>query len=110
MPYRTDNIALGSVFLKRSAKLLPCQKEMVKYWHERGMSINGIARMFKVNKRLIQFILFPERHKKNLQDRKARGGSKIYYQKEHHTKAMRDHRRRKYKILKSITNNKNENT
>jgi len=51
---------------------------MVKYWYETGTGINALARMFKVNKRLIQFILFPERKQKNLEDRRARAdGSSI---------------------------------
>ena len=52
---------------------------MVKYWYEPGTGINALARMFKVNKRLIQFILFPERKQKNLEDRRARGGWEQYY-------------------------------
>ena len=100
MPYTTDIIALKDPFLKRSSKLLPCQKEMVKYWHDNGTSINQIARDFKVSKRLIQFILFPERHEKNKQHRKDRGGSSIYYDKEKHNQAIKIHRRYKNKVLK----------
>jgi hypothetical protein len=99
MPFVTDNKKIGLKVLKRTAKLLDCQREMVKYWHKEGLSINGIARMFHVNKRLIQFILFPERHKRNLQLRKERGGSTIYYKKENHTDSVRKHRRYKYNLL-----------
>jgi len=104
MPYITDTQKLESAFLKRNVKLLPCQKEMIKYWYNEGNSINGIAKMFKVNKRTIQFILFPERRKRNLELRKERGGSKQYYDKDKHKEAMKDHRRYKYKTLKSYVN------
>lgn len=102
MPYTTEKLALKDPFLDRRRKLLPCQKEMVVYWYKvQGASINSIAKMFRVNKRLIQFILFPERHKKNLSDRQDRGGSKIYYDREEHNQAMKDHRAYKHKVLKT---------
>jgi len=103
MPYITDKKALKDPFLDRRNKLLPCQREMVVYWHKIiGASINNIAKTFHVNKRLIQFILFPERLKKNKELRADRGGSKIYYDRQEHNAAMRDHRRYKYKTLKHI--------
>ena len=101
MPYKTDKKAIKDPFLDRRRKLLPCQKEMVVYWYKvQGASINSIAKMFKVNKRLIQFILFPERHKKNLSDRQDRGGWQQYYDKEKHAEYTADHRQYKHKILK----------
>lgn len=100
MSRKTDITPLNDPFLKRSVKLLPCQKEMIKYWYEMGSSINGLARMFKVNKRTIQFILFPERLKKNKIDREARGGWKQYYNKEEHKESIKDHRNYKKQVLK----------
>lgn len=99
MPYKTDKMKLGNPFLSRRVKMLPCQKEMAKWWHEKGMGIRAISRMFKVDKRTIQFLLFPERHLKNIADRKANGGSKIYYDKNYHNEKMRDHRAYKYSTL-----------
>lgn len=102
MPYKTDKLKLDCPFLDRRVKLIPCQVEMVKHWYKKGESINGISRLFKVNKRLIQFILFPERKKKNLQDREARGGTMQYYNREEHNDSMKDHRRYKHKTLSKI--------
>lgn len=108
MPFKTDKIAINDPFLKRSVKLLPCQKEMIKWWYgNSGVSINGLARMFKVSKRTIQFILFPERLEKVKQHRADRGGSKIYYNKEQHTKSIREHRQYKHETLKNANNEKN---
>jgi hypothetical protein len=45
--------------------------------------------MFNVSRRLIQFILHPSKHQANLEARKERGGSKIYYKREKHTKAIK---------------------
>ena len=106
MPSKIDNIRISDPFLKRSAKLLPCQKEMMHYWYSVGASINSIARMFKVNKRLVQFELFPERHKRNLELRREKGGSMVYYKKEKHTLAMRKNRQYKKMLHDSGLSNK----
>lgn len=101
MPYRTDKIKFDCPFLDRRVKLIPCQIEMVHFWYQRGESINGIARMFNVDKRLIQFELFLERKDRNVKLRADRGGSKIYYKGgEEWNETMREHRRYKHKLLK----------
>lgn len=107
MPYLTEKMKLGDPFLSKRVKMLPCQKEMAVWWHDKGMGIRAIARMFHVDKRLIQFVLFPERQKKNIEDRHDRGGSKIYYKKEYHTEKIRNHRHYKHEVLKPIIKSKN---
>lgn len=102
MPRKTDSKTLGSPFLKRSAKLLPCQKEMILYWRERGESQRSLARMFNVSRRLITFVLDPEKQAENLKRRAERGGSKTYYNKEKHRECIRNHRKYKHEILKDI--------
>lgn len=93
-------------------KLIPRHKDRrVKLTHEQreeirnndlGLSINALARKYGVSKRLIQFIRFPERHEKNLENRKNRGGSKIYYDTEKHKETMKDHRRYKQSIKEDL--------
>lgn len=101
MPYKTEKIKFDCPFLDRRTKLLPCQREMVHFWYGQGASINAIARMFHVNKRLIQFELFPERKKKNLEHRKDRGGWAIYYKGGKDWAAqMKSHRKYKNDVLK----------
>lgn len=92
MPNKQDKIALADPFLKRSCKLLPCQKEMVVWWANQGLSQRKLAAMFHVSRRLIQFICDPKKHKGNLQRRAERGGTMIYYKKERQTVAMQKHR------------------
>ena len=101
MPFKTDKVALDTSFLRRNTKLLPCQKEMIVYWSSRGMSQRKFAAMFNISRRNIQFIINPESYKRNLQAREERGGSKRYYVKESHTKAIREHRRYKYITFKN---------
>lgn len=98
MPYKTDKLKLGKS-LSRRVKMQPHQKEEAKQLHKTGTSINAIARTFKVSKRLIQFILFPERQQKNLQDRAKRGGTMVYYDKDYHKEKIKSHRRYKHAVL-----------
>lgn len=76
---------------------------MVVWWHKRGVSQRALAGMFKVSRRLIGFIINPDKLRQNRERRDERGGSSIYYKKEKHTAAIREHRQYKYKLLKNIT-------
>lgn len=77
----------------RRAKLTDKDKENIKEIYLQGTeSINGLARLYNVNKRLIQFFLFPEREKKNKELRAIRGGSKRYYNREKNRLAEKDTR------------------
>jgi hypothetical protein len=67
--------------------------------YKSGEFIRAIARAYKVDKRLIQFILFPERKEKNIADRKATGGSKQYYNKDKWREVMREHRAYKKSLI-----------
>jgi len=100
MPYKTDKAKLDSDFLKKSVKLLPCQKEMIIYWSGMGYSQRQLAAMFHCSRRTIQFIIDPDKLKQNLLRRQERGGTKQYYDKEKHKEYMKTHRRYKYKTLK----------
>lgn len=101
MPFKTDKQTLGTNIIRRTAKLLDCQKEMIKWWRqEKGYSQRALARMFGVSKRTIQFILDPKKKEENLKRRQERGGWKQYYKKEDHAEAMKEHRRYKYNLLK----------
>lgn len=95
MPRKTDTMPLTNPFLKRSSKLLPCQKEMIVFWGKRGATQRQLASMFNVSRRLIQFTLNPDSHKRNLERRKEMGGSMVWYNKEKHTQSIREHRQYK---------------
>jgi hypothetical protein len=103
MPYKTEKIKIDCPFLDRRCKLLPCQKEMIHFRYSNGESINVLSRKFNVNKRLIQFELFPERKVKNLKDREIRGGSSIYYKGgKEWSETIKNHRKYKNLVLKNI--------
>ena len=80
-------------FTKKSAKLLPCQLEMLHWWDKRGLPHTQIAKMFRVTPRLVAYYVKKEKNnfKANLE---ARGGSKIYYDREKNTLRHRKYRSR----------------
>jgi len=101
MPAKVDKLRIESHFLSKRVKLLPCQRERIfQMHHNESKGIRELSRCFKVNKRLIQFICYPERHKMNLELRKERGGTKIYYVKEKQNLAISKHRKHKSEIFK----------
>lgn len=100
MSLNIDKIKIGDRTLKRSCKLSIDNITQIKQLYEDNNSINGISKLFNVSKRLVQFILFPDRHIISLQLRKERGGSKIYYDKDKHTVSNKDYRNYKRKLLK----------
>jgi len=63
-------------------------------------SIHSLSKLFRVSRRTIQFILYPERQAKNLEDRAKRGGTKQYYDREKNNAYMKTHRQYKHKTLK----------
>ena len=99
MPRKTDSQALSDKFLKRSSKLLDCQKEMIIHWRNEGLSQRELARMFHVSRRTITFIIDPKKLEENKKRRAERGGSKQYYNKEKHTLSIKEHRDYKKKVL-----------
>lgn len=102
MPRKTDKIAINDPFFDRRSKLIPCQKEMIKAYYADGDSITSLAKRFNVSKRTIQFILFPERRIKNVQDRKERIGSTAKeYGNKYFAEKMRAHREYKKDLLKA---------
>lgn len=103
MPSKTDNIKIDCPFIDRRVKLLPCQKEMVVYYYNKGFSQRKIAKMFNVSRRLIVFIIYPDRLIKNYEARLDNGGSAQYYKggKEWAT-TVRTHRQYKKSLFKNL--------
>ena len=99
MPYKCTPIKLKEN-QKRSAKLTSEQRsEIYKKYSTGKYSQRGLASEYSVSRRLVQFIIDPKKHEENLKRRDERGGSKQYYVKEKHTKAMREHRHYKQELF-----------
>jgi hypothetical protein len=103
MPYKTEKVKINCPFLDRRTKLLPCQKERMLYLGSLGYSQRKLASIFNVSRRLVTFILDPQKKVKDLSNRRDRGGSMAYYKGGSEWAAtIREHRQYKHKILKDI--------
>lgn len=93
MPRKSDSIPINDENLDRRRVLLDVDKINIKIQYESGQySMRQLAAMYGCSRRSIQFAVYPERLAENKKRRAERGGSKIYYGKEKHTKYMKDHR------------------
>lgn len=103
MPYKfeSEKLLIPKEHDKRR-KLSEEDKTDIKRLYERGeYSQRGLARLYGVSRRLIQFIIDPIKHEENLQRRKERGGSAFYYDKDKQRSYMKTHREHK----KQLNNN-----
>ena len=98
MPYKCEKINLKPE-QDRRRKLTDEQKQDIREHYATGTtSQRKLAAAYGVSRRLITFILDPEKKKRDLENRAARGGSKQYYDREKHTRTMREHRQYKQKL------------
>jgi len=103
MPYKheTNGITLKSIKKDRRIKLSDQDRLDIVTKYLTGLySIRGLAREYKVDKRLIQFILFPERLERAKETYYERGGYKIYYNRKEHSEAVKQTRRHRQEIFK----------
>lgn len=84
-----DEVRVAGTKYDRRRRLTEEDREDIKRDHAAGDSIHAIARCYGVSRRLVQFILYPERHEENKARRRARGGSRAYYDREKNTEAAR---------------------
>ena len=98
MPYISSGIIIAKTQYDRRIRLSDQDKDDTKEMYKNGSSIRSIARHFNVDKRSIQFILFPERLERNKQLRAERGGSKEYYDKDKWKETMKEHRKYKHNL------------
>ena len=102
MPYKfqTDKKLISKEDDKRR-KLSDNQKKLIADMYKSGeYSQRKLAIEFGVSRRLIQFIVEPEKQRLNYERRLENGGSKQYYDKDKHTEAIREHRRYKNELNK----------
>lgn len=109
MPYKTEKLSIECPFMDNRSKLLPCQKEMVLHYSNLGYSQRKIAAMFNVSRRLITFIIAPDKLKKNYQARVDRGGSAAYYNRQKNNDYQKKHRRRKHQLLSNLISDNETN-
>ncbi len=101
MPTKADLLHVIGTEYDLRRKLTPEEKECIRLEYVPGIvSYNMLARKYGVSKRLINFIIKPESHKRNLETRQELGGSKIYYDRIKHNVAIKSLRERKSRLRK----------
>ena len=98
MPSIVDFKRTGLKFDRRIKLSYEDKCDIVKYYRD-GTAVRQLARTFNVSRRLIQFIVRPEAHERNLELRSERGGTMIYYDKNKHRKSTFEHRKYKEQLL-----------
>lgn len=97
MPRKSDSMPIRNPEHDKRVKLTDADRENIRKDYEGGdISIRGLERKYKVSRRLIQFILFPERLEKSKKLYAERQKDGRYYDKDKHrayTKKHRDHKK-----------------
>jgi transposase len=102
MSYKLDHFTIGKDKDKR-IKIPETEHERIReLYKDPKTSQRTIAKMYNVSRRLIQFILDPEKEKQNKAQAKAQGGYKRYYDKAKRREYMQRHRDYKRELLKNI--------
>jgi transcriptional regulator with XRE-family HTH domain len=97
MPYKSEKIKIAGTEYDRRMKLTQEDKAYIRFLREQEkMSQRELAAMFGVSRRLITFIIDPEKEKRNKQRAKElRAEGRYKYTKDEWASVMRQHRRYK---------------
>ncbi|MCK4686582.1 MAG: hypothetical protein KAT66_00470 [Candidatus Lokiarchaeota archaeon] len=87
-------------------KIIPEQYPEVIALHKKLKSSRKVAKIFRVDKKIILFIINPEYKKRDALRQKNQQHWKMYYNKEYHTKAIRKYRAKKRKFNLQFNSNK----
>jgi DNA-binding CsgD family transcriptional regulator len=93
MPYKSETE--GRIIprpLQRRMKLTDAQRAEIRE-NANGLSVTALAARYGVSRRLVDFLLHPEKQAANLALRAERGGSMRYYDKNRHRENVKNWRR-----------------
>lgn len=99
MPRKSDNVPINNPSLDRRVKLTEEQRMQIKeIYLAGGTSYQKLADEYGVSKRLVMFIVNPEKEKIAKEQYKQRRKDGRYYNKEEHTRQIKEHRQYKKKL------------
>ena len=103
MPYKSEKIRIAGTKYDRRRKLTDEQKKYIRWLsEEEKLSQRKLAAMFDVSRRLITFILDPEKYRRNKERiKKLKSDGRYKYTKEEWAEVMREHRRYKESLHKN---------
>jgi predicted transcriptional regulator len=99
MPDKHDNKALNDPFLDGRVRMLPCQVERAKRLRDEGKSYREIGEIMGVTPSAVRYKIDDAAKERNVQARKDRGGSKIYYDRKQTVEAIRELRKKKRNLF-----------
>ena len=102
MPYKSEKMKLSRE-QDRRYKLTEEQREQIKQRFETGLySQRGLAREYNVSRRLISFVLVPEKYEESKEQWKKRNADGRYKpSREAWAATVREHRRYKQELYKA---------
>lgn len=99
MPYKSEKAGHIPPAKDKRVKLTDDDRARIKQLHQSGdWSQRALAAEFGVSRRLIQFIVYPEKLEAAKQAYAERRKDGRYYDPDAHTKAMRTHRAHKHQL------------
>lgn len=102
MPRKSDKMTIKDESLDKRFKLNQQQKEDIKIEYASGLiSQRDLAEKYNVSRRTIQFILDPDKLKRNQEQFRERQKEGRYYDKEKHRNYMKQHREHKKELYKN---------
>lgn len=100
MPLKVDKMSINNPKLDKRVKLTEeDKKNIIKEYESGTISITSLGKKYGVSKRLIQFILFPERKEKAKKLFAERQKEGRYYDHKKHAEQMKKHRDYKKELL-----------
>jgi len=100
MPAKIDKKVVTKKYDKRIKLSSTDKLNIVSLYSTGDYSQRQLANLFNVSRRLIQFVLDPQKQIENKALRDSKGGSKQYYDTKKNTIAMAKHREYKKKLEK----------
>lgn len=101
MPRKSETVAINNPKYDRRVKLTNEQKEIIRHRYQtEDTSYNKLAVEYGVSKRLISFIIHPEKEKISREQMKLRQKDGRYYDKDKHAKYVREYRKYKDMLYK----------
>lgn len=102
MPYKSEKAKLEGTKYDRRVKLTPEQKAEIKRRYEtENIGMRPLAKEYGVSRRLISYIVYPEKLEKNRERQKVKRQQGLYKpSKEQWAATIREHRRYKQKLFK----------
>src|SRR5690606_41899332 len=101
MPYKfeTEKLSINNPKYDKRIKLTDEDRESIRKEYATGkISQRGLAKKYNVSRRLIQFVLDPDKEKVAKQQFKERRKDGRYYNKDKHKEYMRRHRKHKKEL------------